>query len=194
MLQILGITSGILSVFCYAPYIRDILLKKTRPERASWLIWSALGGIAFFSQLAKGATDSLWLTGVQTLGVIIIFILSLKFGMGGLAKRDIISLLFAGVGIVTWYITKEAAAALFIVIAVDITGSILTMIKSYEDPGSETLITWILSGTSGLFGAFAVGNWNFVLLSYPLYIFVINFLIAGSIVLGKKKDDKVRKN
>jgi hypothetical protein len=186
MFQIFGILSGILSIFCYIPYIRDILAKKTKPERASWFIWSVLGGIAFFSQYAKGATDSLWLTGVQTIGVALIFALSLKFGMGGLAKRDIIALVAAVIGVMFWIITREAAIALLFVFLIDVAGSVLTMVKSYEDPGSETLSTWILAGTSGFFGALAVGSWNIILLSYPAYIFIINFIIAGTVILGKR--------
>jgi len=187
MLQLYGITSAALSIFCLLPYIVDILKHKTRPERASWLIWSVLGFIAFFSQMAEGATNSLWLTAAQTFIVTVVFILSIKFGSGGLIKRDILSLIVAGLGIVLWVFTKEAAAALYIVIAVDFTGSILTIVKSYEDPRSETLITWILSGTAGFFGALSVGEWSFVLLSYPVYLWLINYVVAGAILLGRRK-------
>src|SRR5665213_1725997 len=117
--QLFGYTAGILSAVCYIPYFRDILLRKTKPERASWLIWMVLGVIAFFSQLNKGATDSLWLTGIQTIGVVITFLLSLKFGVGGFTKNDYIALLFAALGLVAWYVTKEAAFALYIVIGID---------------------------------------------------------------------------
>jgi hypothetical protein len=187
MLQLFGIISAVLSVLCILPYIKDIVSRKTKPERASWFIWTVLGFIAFFSQLAKGATNSLWLTASQTIEVGIIFLLSIRYGVGGLAKRDIVALFVAAIGLFFWGITKEAAIAILFVIFVDSAGSILTMIKSYEDPGSETMVTWILSSTSGLFGAFAVGSWNIVLLSYPLYIFIINYLIAASMMLGLRK-------
>lgn len=192
MLQFFGILSAILTLICIIPYIRDIFNKTTKPERASWFIWTVLGSIAFFSQLAKGATDSLWLTAAQTLEVSIVFFLSLKFGTGGLTKRDIIALLVAALGLALWSITKEAAIALFLVIIVDGAGSVLTMLKSYEDPGSETLSTWILSGTAGFFGALAVGSWDFVLLSYPVYLWIINYIIAGSMILGYQKRRKTK--
>ena len=100
MLKTLGLLSGFLSIIMYIPYLRDIFHHTTKPERASWLIWSVLGGIAFFSQFAKGATNSLWLTGAQTLGVFVVFILSLRYGVGGLVKRDIYALNYSG----TWLI------------------------------------------------------------------------------------------
>lgn len=187
MLQFFGILSAILTLISIIPYIKDILRKTTKPERASWFIWTVLGSIAFFSQLAKGATDSLWLTGAQTLEVSIVFFLSIKYGVGGLAKRDIMALLVAGIGLLLWSVTQEAAYALFFVIIADGAGSILTMLKSYEDPGSETLSTWIISGTAGFFGALAVGSWDVILLSYPVYIWLINYVIAGSMILGKRR-------
>ena len=64
MFQFLGLLSGVLSGGSYIPYLRDIFRHTTKPERASWLIWAVLGSIAFFSQLAEGATWSLWLTGL----------------------------------------------------------------------------------------------------------------------------------
>jgi len=187
ILEIFGITSGVLGFICVFPYIRDILLNKTKPERASWLIWSVLGSIAFFSQLAKGATNSLWLTGVDTLGVLITFILALKFGEGGLSRRDVKALMVAFLGLVIWFFTKEATFALIIVIVVDSAGSFLTISKAYEDPESETMSTWILSGLSGLAAALAVGSFDLVLLSYPLYIWVANWSVAIAMVLGNKK-------
>jgi len=192
MPQIFGYISGVLSVCCFVPYIWDILKHKTKPERASWLIWSVLGVIAFFSQLNKGATDSLWLTGVQTIGLVLVFLLSLKYGVGGLTKKDMLALGVAFVGLVLWKITQEATIALILVIIIDVAGSLLTISKSYKDPGSETLVTWILSGTSGLFGALAVYKLDWVLLSYPVYLWLINYIIAGALILGRRKQIKER--
>lgn len=187
MTQIFGLLAGVVAIISFLPYIVDIFRGKTKPERASWFIWAVLGGIAFFSQFAKGATDSLWLPGVQTFGVALIFLLAMKFGTGGFAKRDKIALLCAALGLVLWYITSEAAIALFIVIAVDAAASVLTIIKSYEDPESETIISWVLFSVSGILAAFAVGSWNLVLLSYPFYIFLTNAVVVTTIYLGKNK-------
>lgn len=186
MLQIFGYFSALLSIIMIVPYIRDIFRMKTKPERGSWFIWTVLGFIAFFSQLAKGATNSLWLTSGQTLAVFIIFLLSLRYGYGGLEKRDLKALIGAGTGLILWYITREASIALLFVILVDGIGTLLTVFKAYKEPGSETLSTWVISGTSGIFGMLAVGSFNFVLLAYPFYIMLANYVIVGAILLGNK--------
>lgn len=68
---------------------------------------------------------------------------------------------------------------------IDSLGTGLTAIKSYKDPESETLITWIMSGTSGIFGMLAVGSMNFILLAYPFYITIANYVIVATLLLGK---------
>jgi hypothetical protein len=182
--EIAGYLSGIAILLSFVPYIKDIFLKKTKPERISWLIWSILGSIAFFSQFAKGASYSLVMTGIQTIGDLFIFILAIKYGLGGFLKRDIIALVGAGVSLFLWYITKEAAIALFIVIFIDAIGAILTVIKSYENPATETVSSWVLTGIGGLLACIAVGSFNFVLLAFPFYILLASLAILTAIKFG----------
>lgn len=186
-LAIFGILSGVLSALSYPPYIIAILKGKTKPERASWLIWSVLTAMGFFTQLGVGATHSLWLPGIQGIGVIIVFLLSLRYGFGGLLKRDILTLIAAACILVTWYFTENAALAVYLVVVIDAMGAWLTVRKAYEYPESETLITWVLSGTGGFFGLLAVGVYSLPLLSYPFYIFVCNFAVVVAILLGRRK-------
>jgi hypothetical protein len=192
MYAAIGILAGILSIIMYLPYIKDTIKGITHPHRASWLIWSSLGLIAFFTQLAKGATNSLWMTAAQTLGTLLVFLLALKLGVGGFNKRDKISLLVAALGLMIWLFTKEAAYALLITIAVDAIGAGLTAIKAYEMPESETLITWILSAVSGLLGAIAVGKPSFILMAYPLYVFLANSWVIAGIYLGHKRKTMIQ--
>ncbi len=187
MQQLFGWLSAILSIIMVIPYIHDILKQRAKPERASWLIWTVLGSIAFFSQWAKGATDSLWLTAGQTLGTVIVFLLSLKYGVGGLTKRDTRALIAACVGLALWYLTSEPLLALIFVIIIDCIGVYLTLLKIYHDPNSETRTMWLISGTSGIFGALAVGSFNPILLAYPLYIVIVNYTTVAAITLAKKK-------
>src|SRR3990167_3430439 len=147
---ILGILAGVLSALSYPPYIKAILKGTVRPERASWLIWAVLTTMGFFTQLAVGATHSLWLPGIQGLGVIIVFLLSIRYGFGGLMKRDIITLIAAAITLLIWYSTNNVSIAVYLVVLIDAFGAWLTVVKAYEDPESETAITWTLSGMGGL--------------------------------------------
>ncbi len=186
-LQLAGYLSGIAILLSFLPYIRDIFRDKTKPERASWLIWTILGSISFFSQFAKGATWSLILPGVQAVGDALIFLLALKYGLGGLQKRDIVGLTGAAIGLVLWVLTGEAAVALFIVIFIDAIGSALTVIKTYEHPSTETVSSWVLTFLGGLFACIAVGRLDFILLAFPLYICLAGASVLVAIWLGFKR-------
>lgn len=185
--EIAGYLAGIAILLSFLPYIRDIFKGKTRPERISWLIWAILGMIAFFSQLAKGASFSLIMTAAQALGDLFIFILAIKWGLGGFLKRDILALIGATLGLVLWYLTNDATVALIMVIFVDASGVVLTIIKSYKQPNTETISTWVLTFLAGLLAAVAVGSWNIILLSFPIYICLAGTSILVAIKLGSRK-------
>lgn len=185
--QIAGYLSGIAILLSFLPYIKDIFAKKTKPERMSWLIWAILGSISFFSQLAKGGTYSLILAAVQAIGDLLIFLLAIKYGMGGLKRRDVAGLCGAVVGLALWYWTKEAAIALFFAIFIDAIGAFLTTIKSYEKPETETISAWILTFFGGFFACISVGSLNFILLVFPFYICLASLSILIAIKLGKRR-------
>ncbi|MCF7834353.1 MAG: hypothetical protein K9L98_03465 [Candidatus Pacebacteria bacterium] len=186
MQEILGYSSAIFITASTIPYIRDILLKKTKPERMTWFIWSILLLIAFFAQLAEGASWSLLATGVDCIAIIIIFILSLKYGVGGATKLDIFAIVGAGVGLIIWYLTKEPLLALLITIAIDICAALPTIIKTYKKPHTETLSAYVLCAVGGLLSAFSVGELNFSLLVFPIWIFILNYSIVISGYFGNK--------
>jgi hypothetical protein len=187
-----GYLTGVILVVGFIPYLIDILDHKTKPERASWLIWSVLGAVAFTSQTASGANWSLILPGIDTLIVLGIFLLSVRYGTGGLSQRDIIALTLASIGLAIWYFTKQPFLALLVTIGIDAAGAYLTVIKTYAEPETETLFAWIMAVLAGLTGALAVGAWNPSLLIYPLYIMVGNGAVAAAILLGSKKHPKSR--
>ncbi len=189
--EIAGYLSGIAILLSFIPYIKDIFKNKTKPERISWLIWSILGSISFFSQLEKGASDSLILTGAQTIGDLLIFILAIKHGVGGFLKRDVVALIGAGLGLFLWYLTKEAAVTLLIVIFIDAIGAVLTVIKSYEKPETETISAWILTFVGGALACIAVGSFNLILLVFPFYICLASLAILTSIYVGFRHKNKL---
>lgn len=189
MLQVFGYISAFFAALGFIPYFRDIFNGKTKPQRVTFFIYSILGSIAFFSQQVKGATNSLWLPGIMTALVFFTFLLSLKHGVGGFAKKDFIVLLIAALGLGVWYFTNEAAIALYIVIIIDAAGTYLTIEKAYKYPATETLSSWALRSLAAFFAFLAVGTLNIILISYPLYIFLIDAAVVAAILLGKRKNE-----
>lgn len=188
---VFGFLAGLLPLVSAYPYIRDIFKRKTKPHRAAFLIWAVLGSIAFFTQLAKGATWSLLLPLGDTLSVICILLLSIRYGTGGLNKKDIGALTLAAIGLLLWYLTKQPLTALLITICVDAIGVVLTVHKSYQMPHEETSSAWLLACFGGGFAMLAVGRLSFSLLVYPAYIFMANMLIVLAIFFGLRSKRSV---
>ena len=186
MQEILGGVSGLLIALSCIPYIRDILLRKTKPQRMTWFIWMVLLTIAFFAQLSEGGTWSLITTGVDWLGVVVIFILSIKNGIGGATKLDKLALVGASIGLILWYLTNEPLYALVITIFIDFIAGMLTILKAYKEPETETFIAYMICGTGGLLGVFAVGELNLSLIIFPLWICLFNYAIGITVLLGRK--------
>ncbi len=183
-----GVTSAVLGSCAFLLYINDMLRSGARPLRSTWLIWSVLSCMAFFSNVNEGATDSLLFLGVQTGFTTLIFLLSLTFGMGSLFRRgDAHVLALAAMGIALWWMTDNALFALAISIAVSALGGAVTLIKTYFAPGTESTRCWMLSALSSAFGLLAVGGWDPVLMAYPAYLLTLYGGIVLAIVLGQRR-------
>lgn len=184
-----GLLSALLCFFAFLPYLRDTLFRTTRPQRASWLIWSVLSSIAFAAQVYEGASASLWFAGAQVAGTVNVFAASIFRGTGGItSRRDCAVLSVAGIGLVLWYFTDTAAYALAITIAISLLGGTVTVAKAYARPESETGVTWLLSLFGSITAMFAVGTPDPVLLAYPVYLFVLNGAILVAMALGQSVD------
>lgn len=173
--ELFGILSGVVILFGGPPYLLDILKGKTKPQRTTWFIWTVLGVISFTSQLKLGAHWSLVYVGLNAAGNITVFLLSLKYGIGGWRKLDVLALCIATVGVIIAVTVDSPLIALLGSILADFSGTSLTLYKTYLQPSTETSITWFFLGTSSLFAALAVGKMDFSLLLYPLYLSVVTY-------------------
>lgn len=187
MLEIIGILSGVIAFLASIPYIIDIVKGNTKPQRMAWVIFITLSGISFFAQLAEGATNSLWFPAVLFLQSIIIFALTLKFGMGGFSKFDIGSFIASILIMIIWWVTKSPAIAIVCGVLVNTIGKILVTQKVYQHPKTEYLPTWVWSAVASVLAVAAVGGWDWILIITPLQNAVTVGIIATIIFLRRQK-------
>ncbi len=184
----LGLSSAALSTLGYLPYLRDVVLGRTQPQRACWLIWSILGSVALASQIHEGAMASLGFAVVQVGGTILVFAMSVFCGSGRfLRPGDWAVLALAALGLLTWFFTSNAAYALGMTITISLLGGALTVAKAYNDPRSETLSTWLAFWIASALAVISVGAWEPVLLAYPLYLLTLYSAILSAIALGRAR-------
>jgi hypothetical protein len=182
MQAVLGLLAGVLTVVDAIPYLRDVLRGSTRPHRGTWLIWSVLAVVAALSQRADGASWSLVMVVAQAATTTTIFVLAIRRGEGGVSPGELVMIGLAGAGVAGWLIADEPVVATICVVAADLIGVALMVPKTWRDPASETLVTFVLGSLAGALAAGAVGELDASLLLYPVYYCLGNAAIALLIV------------
>ena len=182
MLWLFGIVSGLLQALACVPYVRDILAGKTKPHRGTWAIWCTLSLIVLLSQRADGGRWSLLMAVSQLLGTGLILLLSLRRGVGGGSRLDILLLAIAALGVVGWYLAGDPTIATLCVVLSDLVAVVMMMPKTYADPYSETLSAYVMSALSGACALVAVGSMDFGLIVYPAYIVCADLAVAAIVL------------
>ena len=175
---LLGALAVLATVANTIPYIRDTLRGATRPHRGTWLIWSSLAIVVCLSQRADGASWSLLMPAAQAVLTSLTFLLAIRRGVGGVGAWDRVAIAIAGAGVAGWIVAEEPIVATACVVVADAMGAAMMVPKTYRDPGSETLSTFVLASLGGALAAGAVGGPEPALLVYPAYFVVVNGALA----------------
>jgi hypothetical protein len=186
MQAVFGIFAGILQLVATAPYVRDILRGTTTPQRATWTIWMTLSLVVLSSQWASGAGWSLVLTIGQVVSCGGICLLATRRGVGGVSPLELALLGIAALGVVGWRVADDPTVATCSVVAADLIAVALMLPKTFRNPRSETLETYVIGVASTVFAIGAVGSGEASLLIYPLYLLVADSAVAGMIFLRRR--------
>jgi len=172
------IASIILPIYSPILYVKAILGRKAKPHRTTRFVILTTTILTTASLFAQHDQVALWLSFISMLQAITIFSLSIKYGMGGWAKTDILCLILASVGIIMWRTTTNPVYGLYFGIVADIMGMIPTLIKTYRHPETEIWTFFAIDATAAVFNLFALSKWTIQSFSYPAYIWAINTLVA----------------
>lgn len=173
----LGVLAGFLSFLCFIPYIVTILLGKTRPNRASWWIWAINGSILASSYYVAGASNTLWLIIFSVIAQYIIAILSFKYGKGGWTFFDRACLMGASLSLTLWFGLKSPMSAIVLTLLTDLLGALPTLKKSYYEPETEDMLTWIIYVVASILNVIAIEQWFLAIVLPPIYVLFINTAI-----------------
>lgn len=174
----MGVLAGLVCVAAFPIYIRAILRGETKPNRASFFIWTLTGLLLLESYHAAGADETLWVAWVYFIGPLIIWLLSLKHGVGGWSPLDRVCLTLALLSAVLRLSVASPEAALGFNIFIDVLAAIPTLKKSWLKPEEEDLPAWGFAASGSFLNLFALTSFAPAIVAYPLYAVLIN----GSIV------------
>jgi len=191
---LVGKIAGIFSFLAFIPYILATLRGRNRPNRATWIIWSAVGVSLLASYAASGAKETIWVSVGNLVAFVAVLILSVKHGEGGWTRFDGACLFGAAFGFFLWWWFDSPLPALFSGLFVDFVGALPTLKKSYRDPESEDLFTWVLFAIANSINLLAIRQWTWVIASYPLYmvfiagVMVVLLTVRPRLILHQNKD------
>lgn len=134
----------------------------------------------------SGANNTKWLPIAALIGMLITAILSLNYGKKGWTIVDTICSIGSAVGIVVWIISGNPVIAMCSFLIVDFLAAIPTIVKSWHNPEEENAFTWAITFVSGLINLFAIEDWSFNIIIYPLHL-VILYGIILFILLRKRR-------
>ncbi|HZF51294.1 MAG TPA: hypothetical protein VE093_21700 [Polyangiaceae bacterium] len=176
---VLGVAAGVLSLLALVPYILSILRGETRPNRATWWVWTVCNGVLFASYYASGERRSAWVPLSYMVASLIVALLSLKRGEGGLSRFDQGCVFACLVGLVLWALSGSPLTALAINIGVDFAGALPTIRKTYLDPRSESLLAWVLFLAANALNLLAVEAWSSPSVALPVYYVILTLIVVA---------------
>lgn len=184
--SIAGKLAGIISLSAYAPYILSILRKQTKPNRASWIIWALVSTIIALSYREAGASYAFLTPVGYVVGSTIVFILSIRYGVGGWTPFDRKCLIGAAISLVIWHIFNSPMSALLINLLINLLGTLPTARKAWYQPETESKVFWSLVSLGSIVNLFAVENWTFSMAVYPVSMIFLIGIVTVPVLWTKR--------
>jgi hypothetical protein len=152
---VLAVISGALAVIQALPYLRSTIQGRTKPSRVACGIGVVCNICLVSSMLISGNTNGIVLPVVFLVTGLLTLALSIKYGIGGLTRMDIIAASVAAAAIAAWFILGTEGAVIGTNTA-QATALIATFNKLRKNPGTEDLVSWSIGGVAALTSLIAV--------------------------------------
>lgn len=182
-----GWLAGVLSLVAFVPYIVAILRGQTRPNRATWWIWTMTSGILLASYYFSGATTTIWVAVSYFVASLATAVLSVRYGEGGSTPLDRGCLMGAGVGLLFWWWFDSPVVALITTLGADFAGALPTIRKAYVAPHTEDRLAWMLFLAGNIFNFLALDRWEFAIAIYPVYHLLASVTIASLVLRPRRQ-------
>ena len=155
MATVLAVISGALAVIQVLPYLRSTIQGRTKPSRVACGIGVVCNICLVSSMVVSGNTNGLVLPVVFLITGLATLALSIKYGIGGLTRMDVIAGSVAALAIAAWLFLGAEGAVIGTNTA-QATALVATFNKLRKNPGTEDLVSWSIGGTAALISLIAV--------------------------------------
>ena len=188
MLQYLVIVGAVVSLSGCLAYVFQTIQGKTKPNRISWLMWSIAPLIATVAGFVSGVTWAALPVFISGFGPLLVFLSSFTntSAYWKLEKFDYLCGILSLLALILWFITKNPNIAIVLAILSDAAAAIPTLTKAWRYTNTETYMPFIGGFFSAATGFFAIHEWIFAALAFPIYLLLINAALMTSIWRGNR--------
>lgn len=177
MKETLNILAAALFFGGFVPYIYTIVRGRTKPSKASWVIWASLDLLTAMGMYASGSLNGQMIGAAG--GAWTVACLSLWYGEHGWKPLDKVCLLAGGIGIILWLTMGSPLPAIITANVILAVGGIPTLVAAWKDPCRENRLTWTLFWLSCLCAILAIPQWTMEDALQP-----INFAAFDTAMMG----------
>lgn len=178
-----GIISLLLVVAPTITYIFDVINERAKPARSTKILMFLLMWATLFVQ---GNIYVSWVLAF-TVGLVIsqtlLLIFTLKYGVGGVNKLDIICYIFFAGSLLFYLLTKNPFISLLLLITTDFIAFLPTIVKNWKDPRSDTWLFFIVEGViAPIFSILASDTNSISEIIFPSYLIVVNLIAVWPVI------------
>ena len=185
MHTILIVISVLIVIYANIVYSIAILKGEEKPHRTTRFVVLLIELLTVATLYAQGNTTAIYLSGIYTICSLVLFGLSIKYGMGGWEKSDLICLGIAVHGIVFWKLTHNPFLGLCFSILADFAGCVPALIKTYKHPETEVWTFYGIGLLAIVINMMAIEHWTISEVIYPVYIALVNIVMIWFIFRKK---------
>lgn len=169
-------------------YIRDTLRGKTKPNKIAWFLWALAPIAGVFAGIDAGA-DPWALARVFIAGMVPLVILIVSFlnpqSYWKLCVLDYVCLIVSLIAFYFWLGEDSPRTAIILLATVDLFACLPVIAKAWKHPETETGITFVIACAMSIIALPAIPVWNIENAAFPMYLLIINTVIATTIYAGQ---------
>jgi hypothetical protein len=174
-------------------YLRDTLRGTTQPNRVTWLLWAVAPLLAAAVEFRSGVGLRTLTTFVVGFMPLLIFIASFHnpAAVWKIGRLDYLCGALSVAGTVGWLVTRSGTMAIVAAIVADGLAAVPTVVKSWTNPESETVTSYLGTLANSGILLLTVQRWTTAVVAFP--IFIVCIASAEAFLVGAKPGPRLRR-
>jgi hypothetical protein len=156
-------------------YLRDTLRGTTQPNRVTWLLWAVAPLLAAAVEFDEGVglrTLTTFMVGFMPL---LIFIATFRApgAVWQVGRLDYLCGALSVLGTIGWLATRSGVVAIVAAICADFLAGVPTLIKSWTNPDSESVSSYLGAVATSLILLLTIDTWTTAVAAFPLFLLCV---------------------